>query len=334
MILDKVARVSAILRKFHIQFLVDIMEYAVPGMRNKLDPWLYSMMMGQVSAAARPDQVPTMRKWKASTWKKVVDEYVDDRKMIFASTLDQSTTPSLVSTTSPPPPAPPPPPSGGGGGGDPSGGGGDDPPPWLTPIEKAAWSQARGRAGELIRGLGNYTELKTGKLIVEVWQGETITQEASKPLRLQTVETVRELTSQGIEEGWNPKKLAQMLRKTTKDFARNWQRIANTEMQAAYNDGAAIYALEVYGSEEAFVARVPNAGHCESCADAFLDDSGKPIIFKVTDLIANGTNAGKKKSSWLPTLWPLHPNCRCDTQIVPPGFVFDDTWGLERDPEA
>lgn len=325
--IETLAKVLKILRDYHVKFLVEFLNYVIPGMKNKVDPYLYSMMMGQVAASADPEDVKDMRRWPESEWKKAIDKHIEVKKQQFIKESDFRSGEAVGLATATPPPAPPVPPGTAGG----SGGGGDDPPYWLTPAEKAAWSQARTRAGELIRGLGDYVDEKTGDLVEEVWQGENIVTEAFAIGRQADIEIVREIVAEGVAGGLSSKEVARKLRNATEDFSRNWQRIAATELRGAYNDGAAIFAVQVYGKDEAKVARVPNAGHCEWCAGVFLDTSGNPIIFKVSDLVDNGTNAGRKRADWQPTLWPIHPNCRCDTQVVPPGYTFDNKWSLVKE---
>ena len=114
----------------------------------------------------------------------------------------------------------------------------------------------------------------------------------------------------------------------TGDYARNWRRIARTELQGVANDGAAIEALRTYGAE-ARVARIPNADACPDCRRLFLGDDGKPRIFTVAELVGNGVNVGRARRDWVASLWPVHPNCNCTTQSIPPGMRFADDWGLE-----
>jgi len=47
-------------------------------------------------------------------------------------------------------------------------------------------------------------------------------------------------------------------------------------------------------------------------------------FFKLSELQANGTNYGKKASEYLPTITPLHVNCRCALVEIPPGWSFNE----------
>ena len=191
----------------------------------------------------------------------------------------------------------------------------------FTPAEKASYNQAVKRAGEFARGLGNRISEQTKQLIVEEWDGTQIKLEADPGLRQQMQSVIRDKVSQAVANRQSAKKLASELGNATKDWARDWGRIARTELQAAYNEGVVIESIDIFG-EEARVARIPESDACEKCLELFLDDERLPIVFQVADLLNRGTNVGKRREFWGPTMFPLHPNCRCDTQIVPPGLKF------------
>jgi hypothetical protein len=129
-----------------------------------------------------------------------------------------------------------------------------------------------------------------------------------------------------VARGRTADQLATQMGVLTKKWDIDWTRISRTELQGVYNEGVAMEALEVLG-EEAQVARTPDQTACVDCRRVFLRGD-TPIVFKVTELISNDTNAGKKRLDWLPTLWPVHPNCRCGTQVIPPGFTMNDEWDV------
>ena len=218
-----------------------------------------------------------------------------------------------------------------------TGGGGppQSPPAWLTPVEQEAWVRARTRAGELARGLGNYIKQRTMEHVREVWAGDTISVDVDPQARQAMVILIREKTVDAIESGKMADQLARDLANASGDFSRNWRRIANTELQGAFNEGSVVDAVRREGPGVG-IARIPDQDACDDCRRLFLDATGKPRVFTATELANNNTNAGKKRVDWLPTIWPVHPNCRCDTQEVPAGFVFDSDWLLvpEGGPDA
>lgn len=70
-------------------------------------------------------------------------------------------------------------------------------------------------------------------------------------------------------------------------------------------------------------------GNCRHCIAAYLTNGigSQPKIFKLSELQENGTNIGKKVNDWKPTIYGLHPFCRCTLHKLLPGQVWDDEKG-------
>jgi len=200
------------------------------------------------------------------------------------------------------------------------------PPPHLTDVEREAWIQARTRGAEYARGLGNIVDADMRDAVIEAWDGDLVTHEADREQRLIVREQIRTETAAAIAEGQGPAKLASRLGNLTGDWSRDWDRIAKTELQGAYNDAVVITAVRQFGPDVG-IARVPEAAACGDCRRVFLVD-GKPRIWGVEELLDNGTNVGLKREEWKATLWPVHPRCRCSTMVVPQGMRFDMEWRL------
>lgn len=240
-----------------------------------------------------------------------------------------------------PPPSPRPklylvpaePEAGGGGAGGFGGGGGPPipaPPPGLPDEIREAWIQARTRAGEYCRGLGNVIRRETGELVREAWDGEDIVTEVDREQRLRTVGLIREQTAEALAQGWTPERLASELANRGLDWSRDWLRIARTELQAAMNDGAFVEGIRTFGHEARF-ARVPNGDACKTCRRLFLDEDGRPRIFTAQELLLNGTNVGRKAAELKATLFPPHPNCACGVLAIPPGLTLNRDWDMVRE---
>lgn len=203
----------------------------------------------------------------------------------------------------------------------------------MSPMDQAAYRQAVTRAGEFCRGLGNVWSDTLQAVVREEWPDD---QEAPDkvPLpgtRSELVDIIRKEVASAWATHKNAKMLASALARATGDFTRNWKRIAVTELQAAYNDGVAIDAVQRYG-KKAQVARLPEARACKDCKRLLLDSAGAPIIWDVQALARNGTNVGKKRVSWTATLFPIHPKCRCGTIAVPPGYTVQTNGILQKVP--
>jgi len=66
-----------------------------------------------------------------------------------------------------------------------------------------------------------------------------------------------------------------------------------------------------------------NDGHlCIYCDHFYTAADGSPRVFTLSELQKNGSNEGKKKSQWKPTLDSTHPRCRCQLLNLPVGFLF------------
>jgi hypothetical protein len=171
-------------------------------------------------------------------------------------------------------------------------------PSGLTEVEYENWHATRSRVGEYVKRIGNTARSE-----------------------------LQQLVEQARREGLTPPQLMLRLSTRMRGYERDWLAVARTELQAAHNEAAAAAAAERDGPT-ARVARVPEHDACEHCKALYLDASGRPIIWRLDDLLANGTNFGRKSATWQATLYPLHTNCRCGTVRVPPGYGFDASWQL------
>lgn len=127
----------------------------------------------------------------------------------------------------------------------------------------------------------------------------------------------------------NRKSLAEIvsdLGRKTQDYSRDFGRIVATEMHNAFEFGRASQLIAETGKDDPEVYKHTFNGVCKYCIKAYLKAglSSEPKIFKLSTLIANGTNIGKKAENWLPVLGALHPWCFDDkTEVLTNnGFKF------------
>ena len=173
------------------------------------------------------------------------------------------------------------------------------PPEWMSSVEGDAHIRAYTRMGEYVRGLGD----SISERIKEAPLADSVTKKD-----IQTV--------------------VGTLKEHKKQYINDLDLIAQTEMQGAHNEARALSAMEMAEGEEAYVARINNSDACATCKRLFREANGDHKVFSVTELEANGVNVGKSRENWLPTLFPIHPNCRCDTIPVPVGFRVDSAGRL------
>lgn len=182
----------------------------------------------------------------------------------------------------------------------------------LTDIEKRAASMAALNAAQYVTGLGNRVNLATGDVLLE----------ADAKLRSKLETTIKTSVQENIERRQSIKQLKSNLGWLTKDWSRDFDRIAVTEKQFAMLRGQADSYRKQHEDPLVFKRPMPDA--CKRCNDLYLDENNHPKIFRLSVLEANGTNVGRKQADWLPTVGPIHPNCKCVMGRVPEGYGFDE----------
>jgi hypothetical protein len=121
-------------------------------------------------------------------------------------------------------------------------------------------------------------------------------------------------------------KLKQKLRDTTQDVNRDWLRVATTVMSETIGNGSVDRIVTDNRDKDAgevYVYRivVNDAALCKYCRRFYMDEDGSPKVYKLSTLLGNGSNFGKKKDSWLPVVGATHPNERCSQVIeLKPGW--------------
>ena len=196
-----------------------------------------------------------------------------------------------------------------------------DNPPELQGYMKDAYRQALDRAGMYCKALG---DLVGDELTMATEQD--FTAEETDLRRERRLRIIRKDVSEAILNGWSKEELAEKLKAHTGDYVRDWGRVAMTELQGAYNDAGVLTAIKLYGTS-ARIARVPETTACGDCQRLFLE-AGLPKVFRVIDIIRNGSNVGLRPLQWKPTIWPLHPRCRCGVVPVPEGSKVDRSGNL------
>ena len=191
-----------------------------------------------------------------------------------------------------------------------------------SPLSGFDWSQEAVAVGSFIRGLGNAWSDTLKEAIGEEWDGETAVAVPDPDRRQKMVEEIRRVVAEAKEKGITVQQVASRLASATKDFTRDWRRIAETEMQGLYNQSVAREAVTRYGKRGS-VIRLPEKNACAACLRVFTR-GGEPITWSVDELVQNGTNVGLPRSQWKATLWPVHPKCRCGTLLVSPFMEYRD----------
>ncbi len=116
------------------------------------------------------------------------------------------------------------------------------------------------------------------------------------------------------------------LRDYSRDASRNWVRIVNTEVSNAVSLGSVDRIVDDNKNvdlKDVLVYRivVNDSALCTFCRKFYRDKDGSPKLYRMNDLLANGSNFGKKRADWLPTAMATHPSERCSQVIeLKPGW--------------
>lgn len=187
----------------------------------------------------------------------------------------------------------------------------------LSRVEALAIENARQWAGSYAVGLGN----RMSDQIISVLNAEDM------KLRQDMVQMIRSEVARGMATRDSLDTISANLREMTGDWARDWRRIVSTEVHNAQEVGAAQDIAETFG-RAARVAKIPNLDACPDCRRVYLDENERPKTYTLYELISNGTNVGRKRRAWLPTITAIHPWCRCRLVYLPEGWGFNKDWEI------
>lgn len=128
----------------------------------------------------------------------------------------------------------------------------------------------------------------------------------------------------------DPQKHGKHLGATLRGQVKNWEyryrTIVVTEQARAANWGAVdAIASNNKGKtpDEIFVYKQGTHSYAESCPDCqrfWFTPDGHPRLYKLSDLLEGGTNIGRKKADWKPTIDSTHPHCVHIVVELKPGF--------------
>lgn len=121
-------------------------------------------------------------------------------------------------------------------------------------------------------------------------------------------------------------KVKQTLRDSAKEANRDWTRIALTEVSNAIGIASVdriVADNRDSNLDDIYVYRISvrDAKTCRWCRKFYNDADGSPKLYKLSSLLANGSNYGKKTDAWLPVAGATHPNERCSQTLeLKPGW--------------
>lgn len=195
----------------------------------------------------------------------------------------------------------------------------------LTEVDKQAMGAARYHAGQYVRGMGDRLALEIGALVLD----------ADAEQRRRYMGTIQRELEDSIDRQGAWRELASDIGHATEDWSRDMQRLAATEQQFAMQEGLARGMAKGRNPKDIRVAKLPSPTACPDCIRLHLTagPGSPPKVFRLSELTANGTNVGVKRTAWKPTVGPVHPWCACELVEVPEGWTFDPETG-EMMPEV
>jgi len=138
-------------------------------------------------------------------------------------------------------------------------------------------------------------------------------------------EFIKEEIIEGIKTKRTVAKIASELHHKTGDWGRNFEHIVEYQNTTAMMQGRASMIEQTYG-EDAEVYKLVFASACNICLKLYTTEGyrSEPIIFKLSELKANGSNIGRKSKDWKATIDSTHPYCRCLLRFKRKGYLWNE----------
>src|SRR5690606_20857259 len=182
----------------------------------------------------------------------------------------------------------------------------------LKTYEKAVITSIQTQSLSDIKGLSNR---------LEKFVNDTIAQQQRQHFE----STIRQEIETGTSQKKSLRVISNEISKKLGDFSRDFDRIVQYVSHQAFDEGRAAMIEKNYG-EDALVYKSPFPGACKWCIKLYLTNGlgSKPIVYKLSQLKANGSNIGRKPNEWLPVVGNVHPYDRCQLEYLPDGYVWSD----------
>jgi hypothetical protein len=159
--------------------------------------------------------------------------------------------------------------------------------------------------------------------------GGNIFSDVNNVLNDKTQAGQQEFLAQELKEGIDKRKtvtqIAHAIAEKTGDWGRNFDRIIETASQNAYEQGKVAEIQRRNPDRDPIVYKMPQGNACKHCIRLYLINGigSQPILFKLSELIANGSNIGRKVDEWKPTVDAIHPHCRCPLFEYQEGYLWN-----------
>lgn len=185
-------------------------------------------------------------------------------------------------------------------------------------------SQREGAINYLETMMGRYAEKSANELGAQI---ESTIESNLMPFK--NLEEGR-LVSEALKDtGMDANKMRKELQGKIDNWEYRWRTVVATEINRASNWGAMdaiIHNNKGMAPEQITVYKQgnkPGHGACKYCSKFwYLEDGVTPRVYKLSELMANGSNIGKKAKDWLPTIDSTHPQESHMIRELAPGYGF------------
>jgi hypothetical protein len=120
------------------------------------------------------------------------------------------------------------------------------------------------------------------------------------------------------------RKITQQFKDASAGYIRDWKRVAVTEVSNAVGLGSVDKIIEnSKNPQETYAFRIAKIDGklCKECRKFYVDSDGSPKLYRLTTIVGNGSNYGKKRDAWKAVVGSTHPSDRCSPIIeLKPGF--------------
>jgi hypothetical protein len=129
-------------------------------------------------------------------------------------------------------------------------------------------------------------------------------------------------------KGTSVKAITRVLQEKMGNYATDWDRIVTTEVSRAHNAASIDSCIENNKDKDfkeiyVYYSGGSLANSCKHCISLlYLSDQITPKVFKLSEILANGTNVGRKAADWRAVSSTIHPNCTHLILELPVGFGF------------
>ena len=182
----------------------------------------------------------------------------------------------------------------------------------LTPFEEIQYTIARQATYHHLKNLEHRMRQDTATAMLE------------ELARSEYEDIIKEETVAGVRERKAVTNIVSDIGHRTGDWSKDLGRIVDTEMNNIFQRGRIVEITKDNPGKDPLVYKDVFEGACRHCIALYLTDGlgSEPRLFKLSTLVANGSNIGRKAADWRPTVSGVHPWCRCTLRKWIEGMVW------------